>query len=92
MNTQHAKRLTSQAISLILLACLPVFVYAELEMLDDKALEEQSAQAGITIDLSFKLSIGEILFNYSDQTRHASKQKTELPQPAPRIEYVHNDN
>lgn len=61
---------------------------AELKELDDQTLEEQKGQAGITIDVEFELSIGEIAhqFGNGDKTLRKS-QSLNTPEPS-RIEYV----
>lgn len=72
----------------ILLIQLP-HAYAELEALDDKALEKQKGQAGITIDLEFKLSIGEIAYQYTDKKPGDKLGNFPGMPPAPeRIQYV----
>ena len=65
--------------------------YAELEELDDQKLEEQTGKEGITIDLSFKLSIGEIAYDFSNRDPDDNRNKTLTP-PPPRIEYVQGKN
>ena len=65
------------------------FAYAELEVLDDKTLDEQKGQAGITIDLEFKMSIGEIAHKYGDGKESGLVGSVPtMPEVAPRIEYV----
>lgn len=64
---------------------------AELEELDDQALEDQTGKEGITIDMSFKWQIGEI---YIDLNGSSGQQKTPTiqaplkPVPGAHIEYV----
>lgn len=60
---------------------------AELEELDDEKLEELRGKEGVTIDLSYKLSIGEIAWKFSDQEYDDDRSKTTLAPPPPRIEY-----
>lgn len=86
------KQLTLQRLCFCLLLCMPVCSYAGLEELDDQKLDEQTAKAGLTIDLAFKLSIKEILFDYSDNGRHADHRKTTLTPPPSRIEYIHGND
>lgn len=65
--------------------------YAELEELDDQALLEQTGQKGMTIDIAFKLSIGEIYIDYLDRDQD-NNQNTLLNSPPPRIEYHTSKN
>lgn len=71
---------------------LPAFSYAELEELEDKKLEEQTAKAGITIDLSYKLSIGEIAFDFTDDESKQNNRDKVITPPPPRIEYHQGKN
>lgn len=80
-------------------ACLCLFAfglsalsYAELEELEDKKLEEQTAKAGITIDLSYKLSIGQILFDFRDDESSQNNRDKVITPPPPRIEYHQGKN
>tara|TARA_R110001592_G_scaffold359369_2_gene665911 strand:- start:19438 stop:19725 length:288 start_codon:yes stop_codon:yes gene_type:complete len=68
-----------------------VYSYAELEELDDKKLDEQTGKAGLTIDLSFKLSIAEIYIDYLDREQDR-KQRSLITPPPPRIEYYQGKN
>lgn len=65
------------------------FAQAELEALDDKTLDEQKGQAGITIDLEFKLSIGEIAYQDAD-SKPSDKlgNYPSMPAVPQRIQYV----
>ncbi|MFV1872605.1 MAG: DUF6160 family protein [Oleiphilus sp.] len=64
-------------------------LHAELEELDDETLHEQTGKEGITLDLEFKLSIGEIYIDYhGDGARDEKPYKGLTPVP-PRIEYGH---
>ena len=76
------------------LLSVSAFLHAELEELDDKKLEEQTAKEGITIDLSYKLSIKEILFDFSDNGSgyRGKNRNAELTPPPPRIEYIHGND
>ncbi len=78
----------------ILLICFAVSLhaYAELEELDDKKLKEQTGKEGITIDLSYKLSIGEIAFDFSNRELNVDNRTKTLTPPPPRIEYVQGKN
>ena len=74
------------------LACLlllgtPAFCLAELEELDDDKLEALRGKEGLTVDLSFKLSIGEIAWQFSDHELDEDRRKNVLAPPPPRIEY-----
>lgn len=62
---------------------------AELEELDDETLEEQKGQAGITIDIEYELSIGEIAWQFGDDNNAKTRktQKFNFDTPS-RIEYV----
>lgn len=71
---------------------LPALSYAELEELEDKKLEEQTAKAGITIDLSYKLSIGEIAFDFTDDGPKENNRDKVITPPPPRIEYHQGKN
>lgn len=86
------KQAIVRSVCFFLTLCLAVFSYAELEELDDKKLDEQTAKAGITIDLSFKLSIKEILLDFSDKGYNTHNRKAELTPPPPRIEYIHGND
>lgn len=63
--------------------------FAELKELDDKSLDDQKGQAGITIDLEFEFSIGELAWDFSEgkDIAPAKAQKYSVTVP-PRIEYV----
>jgi hypothetical protein len=71
---------------------LSTLSYAELEALDDKTLEEQTGKEGITIDLSFKLSIGEIAYDFSDHEQSHNNRDKVITPPPPRIEYHQGKN
>jgi len=65
---------------------------AELKELGDSTMNELVAKAGITIDMAFKLSIGEIFFDYSNKdaingARVSGQRNTQTMyyNPAPRI-------
>lgn len=76
-------------------ACLCLFAFglsAQLEELEDKKLEEQTAKAGITIDLSYKLSIGQILFDFRDDESSQNNRDKVITPPPPRIEYHQGKN
>ena len=77
-------------LSLIALS-ISINAYSELEVLDDKKLDEQTGKAGITIDLAFKLSIGEIYIDYLDREQKENKNILLTPLP-PRIEYQVDKN
>ena len=89
---QRSKQTLLSKLYFCLLLCLPVGLNAELKELDDKKLDEQTAKAGITIDISYKLSIKQILFDYSDRASNSNSRKTELAPPPPRIEYFHGND
>ncbi len=78
---------------LLTLCTLSVSMYshADLEELDDQILEEQTAKAGITIDLAFKLSIGQIYIDHTDREQDG-KRNNLLTTPPPRIEYHQGKN
>lgn len=65
------------------------FANAELKELDDKALDDQKGQAGLTIDIEFEMSIGEIAWKFGDDkaSKFRKNQKYNFEDP-PRIEYV----
>jgi len=96
----NAKDSANSAVSshvLPLLACLLLLgisplSLAELEELDDEKLEELRGKEGITIDLSYKLSIGEIAWQFNDQELDEDRRKNSLPPTPPRIEYHVNGN
>ena len=88
----NTKQMTLRSLFFCFVLGLSCFSHAELEELDDKRLDEQTAKAGITIDLSFKLSIKEILFDYSDRAYNENNSKTALTPPPPRIEYIHDND
>jgi hypothetical protein len=75
-------------LSLVLLVWTSA-VSAELKELDDESLEDQKGQAGITIDIEFEMSIGEIAWQFGDgkvsKNRKIQNYHFEEPQ---RIEYV----
>lgn len=79
-------------LTLVLALSLPPLVHAELEELDDVTLDEQTGKEGITIDLSFKLSIGQVYFNYHDKEAGDDNRYKGLTPPPPRIEYGHIKN
>ena len=62
--------------------------YAELTELDDSKLDVLKGQAGITIDIAFKWSIGEFAYQDSDGASSNSSTKKLLPEPPLRIEYL----
>ncbi|KZY29707.1 MULTISPECIES: DUF6160 family protein [unclassified Oleiphilus] len=85
-------KLRYQLLALSLLA-LSSFSSAELKELDDQSLEEQKGQAGITIDIEYKLSIGQILYKFGDSGNGKSRKQQDynIPEP-PRIVYVLSDD
>mgnify|MGYP003639112839 FL=1 len=95
MNIKKIKKiyLRRSKVFLCLLAFgLPALSYAELEELEDKKLEEQTGKAGITIDLSYKLSIGEIAFDFTDREPDQNNRNKVITPPPPRIEYHQGKN
>lgn len=66
---------------------LSMSTLAELEELDDQKLEALRGKEGITIDLSYKLSIGEIAWQFNDPELEEDRRKNTLAPPPPRIEY-----
>lgn len=66
--------------------------FGELQELEDDKLEELRGKEGITIDLSYKLSIGEIAWQFRDQELTKDERQTSLTPPPPRIEYHQNGN
>lgn len=80
----------------LVIVCMLFFSFAfsasaELEELDDKKLEEQTGKEGLTIDLSTKISIGQVLYKFTDDPHAENRHKT-LTEPPPRIEYVQGKN
>tara|TARA_R110001592_G_scaffold160059_1_gene391988 strand:+ start:16416 stop:16742 length:327 start_codon:yes stop_codon:yes gene_type:complete len=96
MHTIKTKPLPHSSPSKILITVITIsfsaFSYAELEVLDDKVLDEQTGKAGVTIDLSYKLSIGEIAYNFSDREQNDENRDKTLTPPPPRIEYHQGKN
>lgn len=80
----------SRRFYLILLCSLCVSVSnAELRELDDKSLEDQKGKAGITIDIEYAVSIGEVAWKFSDNKDVSlRKQQNFNPEPPQPIEYV----
>lgn len=68
------------------------FAFAELQELEDDKLDELRGKEGITIDLAFKLSIGEIAFDFNDREFEDGTRQKKLAPPPPRIEYHQNGN
>lgn len=64
--------------------------HAELQELEDDKLEELHGKEGITIDLSFKLSIGEIFYDLRGRDVDDDLRQKTLKPPPPRIEYHQN--
>ncbi|MFT6029851.1 MAG: hypothetical protein ACI8O8_001591 [Oleiphilaceae bacterium] len=87
-----AARYFSKLFILLAALCFSAFTCAELEELDDKKLNEQTGKEGITIDLSYKLSIGEIAYDFSDREQNADNRNKSLTPPTPRIEYHQGKN
>lgn len=86
-STPYSNRL--RPIFLLFGLCFSSITFAELEELDDQNLEELTGKEGITIDLSYKLSIGEIYIDYSDNADGTVTRFKGLTEPPPRIEYHH---
>tara|TARA_R110002167_G_scaffold79570_4_gene219403 strand:- start:262 stop:549 length:288 start_codon:yes stop_codon:yes gene_type:complete len=82
----------SKVFLFLLTFSLPALSYAELEELEDKILEEQTGKEGITIDLSYKLSIGEIAFDFKDREQNYNNRDKVIAPPPPRIEYHQGKN
>jgi hypothetical protein len=87
-----APRFFSKLFILLAALCFSAFTCAELEELDDKKLDKQTGKEGITIDLSFKLSIGQIAYDFSDSEKHDNNRNKSLTPPPPRIEYHQDKN
>ncbi len=66
--------------------------FAELKELEDEKLKELHGKEGITIDLSFKLSIGEIMVDFRDRELTKDERQRSIAPPPPRIEYHQNGN
>jgi hypothetical protein len=88
-----SKRLTLRPV-MLLLAMIFLFqpAFAELQELEDDKLEQLHGKEGITIDLSYKLSIGEIAWQFRDQELTKDERQKSLTPPPPRIEYHQNGN
>jgi hypothetical protein len=82
----------SKYLIVALAVCHSSHILAELEELDDKKLDQQTGKEGITIDLSYKLSIGEIAYDFSDREYDDNNRNKTLTPPPPRIEYVQGKN
>jgi len=78
----------AMALTLLLLAFFnSTNAFAELKELDDKKLEDMKGQAGITIDLEFKLEIGQIAWIFNSDGS-LNQKKNHMPEPLPpRIDY-----
>ena len=78
-----------QKLLILSLLALSPLGNAELKELDDQSLEEQKGQAGITIDIEFELSIGEMAYQPGDSyDAKARKPQSYQAEPPPRIDYV----
>ncbi len=66
--------------------------FAELKELEDEKLKELHGKEGITIDLSYKLSIGEIMVDFRDRELTKDERQRSIAPPPPRIEYHQNGN
>ena len=82
----------SKLLIFLSILCFSALTYAELEELDDQKLDEQTGKEGVTIDLSFKLSIGEIAYDFSDSDQNNDNRNKTLTPPPPRIEYHQGKN
>jgi hypothetical protein len=74
-----------------MMVCFTCQALAELQELDDLALEDLRGKEGITIDLAFKLEIGEIAWKFGDDKHVSDPRQKALTPPPPRIEYHHNN-
>ena len=76
----------------LVIALMCNFAFAELKELEDEKLDELRGKEGITIDLAFKLSIGEIAIDFNEREFDDDDRPKALTPPPPRIEYHQNGN
>jgi len=79
-----------KALAVLMLLSTSLFssqILAELEELDNSTLEELKGQAGITIDIAFKWSIGEMAFIDGDGLTLEELRSKGIPEPPQRIDY-----
>ena len=76
----------------LLLLLVSAVCQAELQELEDEKLDELRGKEGITIDLAFKLSIGEIAIDFNEREFDDEARPKALTPPPPRIEYHQNGN
>lgn len=88
----NCSKVASTFLTGLLLVLVSSLSQADLEELEDDKLDELRGKEGITIDLAFKLSIGEIAFDFNDREFEDGTRQKKLAPPPPRIEYHQNGN